>query len=158
MQNYTDKILILEAKIELSEEKISAIREIIIDKKKRKDTLFKERDDLIHKKRLLQSEKYEGDVYINKGAISENIDELSNKIGEIIEESKSLSNFIQSKHDESQIEFKNKMNYIDELKTLQRDSNTKILEYKRKMSEIDTNLKQLRNKMNEIQVKLANDP
>ena len=89
-----------------------------------------------------------------KDRISVNINNLSEKIGEVIEKSKALSVEIQAIYDESQIEYKNKTKSIDELKLLQKESNQKILSYKRKIAEADNDLNILRTKMNGIQEKL----
>ncbi|OLS23132.1 MAG: hypothetical protein HeimC2_27500 [Candidatus Heimdallarchaeota archaeon LC_2] len=154
LHQYTEEILILEVKIEVFTEKIEAFSEIIREKKIKKNELFSERDELIEKKRGLQSEKFEVELASEKDRISVNINNLSEKIGEVIEKSKALSVEIQAIYDESQIEYKNKTKSIDELKLLQKESNQKILSYKRKIAEADNDLNILRTKMNGIQEKL----
>ncbi|MCE7735539.1 MAG: hypothetical protein GPJ54_11720 [Candidatus Heimdallarchaeota archaeon] len=155
LQQYTDQILILEAKIEVSQERMDAFREAIKEKKIVKDKLFSERDELIENKRLLQREKFDIELHSQKDQISETINGLSDKIGEVIEKSKALSVEIQEIYDESQLGYKNMVAARTELKSLQRESNQKILSYKRKIADVDKELNNLRSKMSEIQNKLS---
>ena len=154
LQQYTDLILILEAKIEVFEEKMDTYRELIKEKKSEKNRLFSKRDELIEEKRRLQGEKFDTVMDSQKDRISVNINDLSEKIGEVIEKSKVLSVDIQVLYDESQIEYKNLSRSRDELKTLQKESNQNILTYKKKIADIDNQLTKLRAKMSEIQKKL----
>lgn len=155
LQQYTDQILILEAKIEVSEEKMDTFREVIKEKKIVKDELFTERDQLIEEKRILQKEKFDTELDSQKDHISVTISSLSDKIGDVIENSKSLSAEIQEVYDESQVEYKNMISSRTELKSLQRESNQKILSYKRKIAEVENELNNLRSKMSQIQNKLS---
>lgn len=148
--------MILEAKIELSEEKMTTVNKIIKEKKIEKDELFMKRDSLIDEKRILQKEMYE-EVYADKDGISENINKLSEEIGHIIENSKALSEEIQEKYDESQVEYEKLKTWREQLKIVQRESNNEMLSFKRKIAEIDNDLTKLRVKMSEIQEKLTTD-
>ncbi|MFV2015276.1 MAG: hypothetical protein ACC656_07610 [Candidatus Heimdallarchaeota archaeon] len=157
LQQYTDQILILEAKIEVFEEKMDTFREIIKEKKIEKNRLFSERDELIEEMRRLQKEKFETVMDSQKDRISENINKHSEKIGEVIENSKALSADIQAIYEESQVEYKNLIRSRDELKILQKESNQNVLVYKKKIADVENELTKLRNKMSEIQKKLSED-
>jgi uncharacterized coiled-coil DUF342 family protein len=154
MNRYTDKILILEAKVEIFEEEIEAFREKMKKKKNEKNELFSQRDKLITEKRILQQAKYETELHSQKDLISLKINDLSDKIGDIIEKSKALSIEIQAIYDESQLEYAKMIDTREKLRLLQKESNQNILSYKQKIAHAENELNNLRTKMGEIQEKL----
>lgn len=156
LTEYTNQITFLEAKIEVHREKKDEHHQLLGAKKQQKSELFDKRDSLINEKRIIQSEldePYSG----SKTSLHGKIDELSNQIGEVIEQSKGISAEMQELYEKAQEETKLMNEAIDDLKQLQQDVDDKIFSYKKKMATIDNDLAHLRRKMKEIQDKIGSE-
>ncbi len=154
-KEYNDKLLISEAKIEVYREKRDSINKQVAEKKIMKGEYFNKRDEFLQNKRMLQQELYDINVpQTRKDVVKEKLNDLSEKIGIIIEDSKKISEEMQELHELSQVEHKNMKNAQDELYLLKRDSDKVATSIRRKISEIDNELSGLRRKMSDIQKKL----
>ncbi len=155
LNEYIDQLLIKEAKIEVLQEKKDELHSILSSKKKEKSSLFDKREELIEKKRLIQQELYDGLApKESKDTLTEKIAKLSENIGEVIDQSKKISEEMQKLYEETQIEQKKVYDNIQELNLMKRASDDLIMSYKKKIADADIELSNLRRKVSEIQNKL----
>jgi chromosome segregation ATPase len=155
LDEYTNQLLINEAKIEILEENKGSLHEILSLKKKEKSNLFDKREELITEKRMLQQE-FHSEMSSNerKDILTNKISELSENIGEVIEHSKKLSEEMQTIYDETQTEQEKIFRATQDLYQMKREAEETILSYKKKIADADSELSILRRKVSDIQNKL----
>lgn len=110
----------------------------------------------MQEKRILQQELYDATVsQSRKDLVKEKLNDYSDKIGKVIEESKKVSQEMQDLHAKSQVEHNNMKDAQDELYHLKGESDSVISGIQRKVSLLDNELSGLRRKIADIQKKLT---
>lgn len=158
LNQFTDHLLINEAKIDVHQDNRDRLNAIVQDKKAERSVLFDKKDELVLQKRKEQQGLYdEYKTESQKDHIAEKVSAISEKIGSVIEENKKIGTEMQELYEESQEEHKNMLAAIKEHKEMNHSSENTIMSFKRKMVDKDTKLANLRRKMAQVLKKLEAD-
>lgn len=158
LNQFTDHLLINEAKIDVHRDNRDRLNAIVQDKKAERSVLFDKKDELVLQKRKEQQGLYdEYKTESQKDHIAEKVSAISEKIGSVIEENKKIGTEMQELYEESQEEHKNMLAAIKEHKEMNHSSENTIMSFKRKMVDKDTKLANLRRKMAQVLKKLEAD-
>jgi uncharacterized coiled-coil DUF342 family protein len=158
LKQFTEHLIIAEAKIEVHRENRDSLNALVQDKKQERSDLFDRRDELIEKKRTEQQGLYdEYNTEMKKDKIAEKVALISDEIGEVIDKNKIIANEMQELYEESQEEHNNMLLAIKEHKEMSYDTEKTILSYQKKMADRDAELTNLRRKMADVLEKLDKD-